>query len=70
MDRSLAGEAERFGPLPSNVTDPEPADGARFEFLMPGCHIVTPGLRKPNPLLLGGATQKAFGSRSSPEMLL
>jgi len=28
-----------------HVSDPEPAPGARSEFLMRGCHIVTPGLR-------------------------
>ena len=28
-----------------HVTDPEPEPGARSEFLMRGCHIVTPGLR-------------------------
>ena len=28
-----------------HVTDPAPAPGARTEFLMRGCHIVTPGLR-------------------------
>ncbi len=28
-----------------HVTDPEPEPGARDQFLMRGCHIVTPGLR-------------------------